>query len=265
VNLARRHPIAAYFLLTFVISWTGALILSAPYLARHESVPKFSGLMMFPVMLLGPALSGVTMTGFVDGRAGLRGLLRGMRRASAGVWYALLLIPPTLVLAVLLALSNFVSPRFTPNHFVVGVSFGLVAGFLEEIGWMGYAFPKMRLARSFFPAAVTLGLLWSLWHLPVVDFLGAATPHGNYWLAFFLAFTAAMTAMRVLIAFVYVRTESVLVAQLLHASSTGSLVVFSPPGVSPSDEAVWYAIYACALSVVAGILVMRRQPGAMLF
>jgi hypothetical protein len=44
---------------------------------------------------------------------------------------------------------------------------------------------------------VWLGLLWSAWHLPVIDYLGVATPHGEYWLPFFLAFALAMTAMRV--------------------------------------------------------------------
>src|SRR6266849_1858527 len=40
---------------------------------------------------------------------------------------------------------------------------------------------------------------WASWHLPVINYLGTATPHGAYWYAFFLAFTVAMTAMRVLI------------------------------------------------------------------
>src|SRR5262249_39280873 len=71
-----------------------------------------------------------------------------------------------------------------------------------------------------------------LWHLPVVDYLGTATPHGAYWYRFFLAFAAAMTPMRVLISWRSARTNSVLLAQLRHAASTGSLVVFSPPRVS---------------------------------
>ena len=60
-----------------------------------------------------------------------------------------------------------------------------------------------------------------LWHLPVIDFLGTATPHARYLIAYFLAFTGAMTAMRVLIAWAYTNTKSVPLAQLMHASSTG--------------------------------------------
>src|SRR3989442_10228992 len=59
-------------------------------------------------------------------------------------WYVALLIPPILVLTVLFLLETFVSPVYAPNRFLVGIFFGVPAGFLEEIGWMGYAFPKMR-------------------------------------------------------------------------------------------------------------------------
>jgi hypothetical protein len=37
----------------------------------------------------------------------------------------------------------FVSADFAPNTFVMGIGFGIPAGFLEEIGWTGYAFPQM--------------------------------------------------------------------------------------------------------------------------
>ena len=74
---------------------------------------------------------------------------------------------------------------------------------------MGFAFPKMRLKLHALGAAVLLGIFWGVWHLPVIDYLGTATPHGVYWLPFFLSFTAAMTAMRVLIAWLYSNTKSV--------------------------------------------------------
>jgi len=103
---------------------------------------------------------------------------------------------------------------------------------------MGFAFPKMCQSRGPLVASVLLGILWGASHLPVVDCLGAATPQGAFWLPFFLAFISAMTAMRVLIAFLYGNTNSVLLAQLMHASSTGALVVFSPPAVSAKQEVV---------------------------
>ena len=255
-NFVARHPAGAYFALTFAVSWLGALAVAAPHLLRGEPIPKFAGLMMFPAMLLGPSVVGILLTRIVDGRAGLQNLFSRMRRVRTPArWYAVLLLPPVLVLTVLFCMKIFVSSVFAPNRFFVGISFGLIAGFFEEIGWMGYAFPKMRHTGNALAPAILLGLLWGAWHVPVIDYLGTSTPHGYYWFPFFLAFTAAMTAMRVLIAWIYFNTNSVLLAQLLHASSTGSLVIFSPPRVSAAQESLWYAVYAVALWLIVAIVV----------
>jgi uncharacterized protein len=254
-TLVARHPVATYFVLTFTVSWLGALAVAGPHLLRGEPVPKFAGLMMFPAMLLGPSVVGIVLTRIVDGPSGLRDLFSRMRRVRFPArWYAALLIPPVMVLTVLIGMKTFVSPAFTPNRFFIGATFGLAAGFFEEIGWMGFAFPKMRRPANALAPAILLGLLWSAWHIPVIDYLGTSTPHGPYWLPFFLAFTAAMTAIRVLIAWTYTNTNSVLLAQLLHAISTGSLVVFSPPHISAAQESAWYALYAAALWVFVAII-----------
>lgn len=102
-----------------------------------------------------------------------------------------------------------------------------------------------------------LGLMWSAWHLPVIDYLSTATPHGAYWLRFFLAFTMAMTAMRTVIAWVYINTKSVLLAQLIHICSTGSLVIFSPSRVTAAQETTRYCVYPGALWVVVAIIALK--------
>lgn len=210
---------------------------------------------MFPVMLLGPSVVGIFLTGLSAGKTGLPDLARRLTSwRFSPRWYAALLIPPLLVLAVLSCLAGFANPVYAPNRFFVGLFFGIPAGLLEEIGWTGYAFPRMRSQANSLAPAILLGLLWSTWHIPVVDFLGAATPHGRFWLPFFLAFAAAMTAIRVLICWVYTNTGSVLASQLLHISSTSSLVVFSPARVTPPQEVAWYAFYSVTLWLLVAIL-----------
>ena len=257
-TVLERHPVAAYFAITFAVSWGGALAVAAPGLIRGAGISNTTGMVMFPAMLLGPLASGILMSRVTGGREGTKDLFDRIRRWRVGLrWYAVLLIPPATILLILFLLERLLSPSFRPNQFWMGVAFGVPAGICEEIGWTGFVFPKMRAQQSALGAAVGLGILWGVWHLPVINFLGAAVPHRQYWFLFFLGFTLAMSAMRVLIAWIYTNTNSVLLAQLMHISSTGALVVFSPP-VSPLRETMWYALYGCLLWLMVGTVVAAR-------
>ena len=75
------------------------------------------GRLMFPAMLLGPIVSGVVLSIMVDGRAGLQELFRRITAVRVAVrWYAMLLVPPALVLGLPLA-GHCADPFLARNSF----------------------------------------------------------------------------------------------------------------------------------------------------
>ncbi len=256
--LIQRYPVITYFGIAFMLSYGGFLVVDVPKLLRGQAIQPIDALLLFPVIVIGVGLAGLILTRVVDGRSGLRNLFSRIGRWKVGIkWYAALLIPPCLFLALLLSLKALVSPNFAPGFFPIGIMFGLVAGFFEEIGWMGYVFPKMQRKQSALSASLILGVLWGLWHAPVADYLGAAAPHGMYWLPFFLAFIAIVTALRVLIVWIYSNTRSVLLAMLMHASNTGFLVILGSSHISAGQETFLYTLYAVVLWMIVALVVMR--------
>jgi membrane protease YdiL (CAAX protease family) len=254
--LLRRAPLLAYFALVFAASAAALAVIGWPRLDGAGGQPV-AALVMFPLIVIAVGATGLFMTAVTEGRPGLR-LLRGrMTRWRLGRWWLVLLVPPLGMLLVLSAMQVFVSPAYAPHFLLFGIGAGALAGLFEEIGWTGFAFPRMRLRFGALAGAILLGLLWAVWHFPVVDSLGAASPHRAAWPLFFGAFAAVLVATRVLIGWLYVNTGSVLGAQLLHASSTGSLVVLSPSTVSPEQEALWYLAYAAVLWMVVALVVAR--------
>lgn len=260
-SLVKRYPVSAYFFLTFAISWGGSFAVLGPKFFPGEAHRMTDGILAFLVMLLGPSLSGLILTRVADGRAGSRGLLGRMRRWQVGPrWYLVAgLTFPVLISVVLLALSRIVSPEFTPSFLKRGIVYGLLAGFFEEIGWMGYAYPKMRLKSSRLAASLILGLAHGVWHV-VADYFGSSRTLDGYWLPHFaLMWCFGMVALRVIIVWVYENTQSVLLAQLAHASSTGFLIVLSPSPVTPASETLWYGIYGVVLWTVAALIIVKNR------
>jgi membrane protease YdiL (CAAX protease family) len=225
---------------------------------RGEALRFTDALLMFPLMLIGPSLSGVAMSGIVDGKSGFRDLFYRMRLWRVGArWYSAILIFPILILAVQLGLAALLSRDFLPVFFPMGILIGFMTGFFEEIGWTGFALPKMLLKHSALAAGVFLGVLHSLWHL-AADYLAASGARGVYWLPHFVMFLVSMTAMRVLVVWVYTNTKSILLAQLMHASSTGFLSILVPLSLSPQNDTVFYGVYSVALWAAVMVVVARH-------
>jgi membrane protease YdiL (CAAX protease family) len=243
-TFVRRRPLLSYFAIVYAVSGGSLAVLGLPRLTAGGTQNPAS-LAVFPVLILSVAATGIGLTALSGGRGGLADLAQRMRRVTfRPSFYLVLLVPPIGVLITLLILSTFVSAKFAPGFQLFGLPIGLAAGLFEEIGWTGYAYPRMRAKFGAVAGAVLLGALWGIWHLPVVDSLGAASPHGSAWPAYFAAFVALVAAVRCLICWAYTKTNSVVIAQLTHASFTGTLILFSAPRVSAWQEAAWYAAYA---------------------
>lgn len=244
MSFVKRHQLIAYFVCAYTASAIGLAVIGLPRLGPGGTQNPAS-LAIFPVLILSVAAASVGLTALTRGRAGIGELWSRMRRVRIDPrLYLVLLVPPAAILLTLTVLKVTVSPSFAPGWQLFGLPIGLVAGFFEEIGWTGFAYPRLRASLGAVGGAVLLGVLWGIWHMPVIDSLGAASPHGAAWPAYFAAFVVLVTAVRCLICWAYERTGSVALAQLIHASFTGTLILFSAPHVTPAQEATWYFAYA---------------------
>lgn len=255
-GFVRRHAVGVYFVLAFAISWFGAVLGLGPAYLRGGSVEPSELWLPGLLMISGPCLAGLGLTYALDGREGLRALWSRLTRWRAGRWYAAVLIFPILILATLVSLSILVSPELTPSLFAPGIVMGLAAGLLEEIGWTGFALPRMRARHGILVASLVLGFVHALWH-GVADFLGNSNEFGEHWLPYFAGFFLFVIGLRVLIGWVYANTESALLAQLMHASSTGFLGVLLPIGIGGSYWASFYTVYAVVIWGAVVLVVAR--------
>jgi membrane protease YdiL (CAAX protease family) len=254
----RRQPVASYFLMVFLIAWGGSVLGIGGKFLQNELASLKDVVPAAIAMLGAPFLVGITWTYICDGREGMRDLYTRMKkwRVSAR-WYAAALIFPALILVVIIPLSVLVNPNLSPIFFWGGLLMGLLAGFLEETGWMGFVYPKMRLRLSALRASIYLGLIHALWHT-AADFLGNFNSFGSNWFLYFAAFFVFVVALRVIIAWVYENTGSVLLSALIHASSSGFLGVLVSREYAGETWPIFYAVYAVGLWLVAGFIIIRN-------
>jgi membrane protease YdiL (CAAX protease family) len=279
----KRHPLLSYFVLAFAITWSGFVLAVGP--GGIPATPEqFTTMPLGAILavLVGPSASGILLTGLLYGREGLRALLARMTRWRVGTrWYAVaILTAPLVFAAVLLALSP-ISPAFLPGIFaseakasfvLMGIVVGLIVGTFEELGWTGFAVPTLlRMRYGVLGTGLIVGVLWGVFHWPVngwagVTFSGALPVAVSLPLQLFFFTVAGLTAYRILMVWVYERTgESLLVAILMHASLTASMII-----LTPVVTGVAYLTFNLALTALLWVLVgavavanhghLSRQP-----
>ena len=234
-DFIKSHPVPIYFALTFVISWSAILILAGP-----EGIPATAdqAVVLGMAMLLGPSIASILLIGFVRGRVGFRELLSRLLKWRVGIrWYGIaLIIAPLSTAAVLLVLS-LLSPEFTLSILIsddkaalvlMGIVAGIMVGFFEELGWTGFATPRMRQQYGVLVAGLTIGVLWGAWHFLLFwesDSFSEVFPLA---LLFARLFSWA-PAYRILMVWLYDHTKSLLITTLMHMSLVATLVIMEPP------------------------------------
>jgi uncharacterized protein len=256
----RQHQLLSYFVLAYGITWSGISILLVSKGFDFTAIHPPETIFIFSMMFLGPSTSSLILTALLDGRSGFSELwLRFTQWKESWRWYAIALLTiPLLLLAILSVLSATVSLTFAPSFRIEGIAVGLLAGSLEEIGWTGFATPRLLKQFNAIAAGCLLGLLWSFWHM-LADFSGNISAMGTGWLLWFAIFwIVPLTAYRILMTWVYSNTHSLLVAQLMHASYTGWLYVLSP-AVSFDRGLLWQGIFAASLWAIVAIVFAAGQ------
>lgn len=258
-SVLQRYPLLSYFALTYGITWCSLLLFLASRQFQLATLQTQDGFIMFLLMLAGPSVSGLTLSMVLDKRPGWTEVWAGLTRWRVGWrWYGVaLLTVPVLTLAILWGLSSSVSPTYAPNFQWIGVVAGLLAGGFEELGWTGFATPRLLRKHNALIAGFSLGLIWAVWHL-LADFSShISTMSWGEWAGWFAVFwILPLTAYRILTTWVYTKTRSLLVAQLMHASYTGWLVTLSP---ETSGQLVWQTIFAVALWILVAIVMLRQR------
>lgn len=184
-----------------------------------------------------------------------------------------------LITAVLLALS-LISPMFLPRIFtsgdtasvlLMGLAVGLPTGILEELGWTGFAIPRLSLRHGVRATGLIVGMLWGAWHLPV-NYWASGVTSGEVSLAIWAplwvvaTLVGQLTAFRVLMVWIYERTDGSLpVAMLMHASLTTSTIILFPPLAVTANLISGLACAAAMWLVVAAVAIaqgghLSRQP-----
>jgi membrane protease YdiL (CAAX protease family) len=204
-------PLLSYFALVFAVTWgIGAVCLLAPAVSKAFAHGPALTNPLFYVAVYAPTMTALILTAFFGGTAGLRKLLARFIPWRAGVrWYLVVLAgyPVAGLLAGQVAGLFGAAQGRLPNwgHFFYALipALAIDPGPLgEELGWRGFALPRMLERWHPLTASLILGLIWGAWHLPAF-FIGGL-PQNR------LAFPALLLAtmsVSVIDTWIFLRTE----------------------------------------------------------
>jgi membrane protease YdiL (CAAX protease family) len=241
-QFVKRFPLLIYFILAYTFAWAfyPLIKISAVY-----GVPG----------LFAPAVAAIIVCWLAGGRLSVNRLLGTLSVWRIHViWYVMALGLPMALTLVVALLSRFFGAdpalAFAPITPLALIFFVLVVG--EEIGWRGFAQPQLENRFSPFVAAVFLGVVWGIWHLP--NFFVPELPHSEIPLAAFVLYTVGFSVIAAWL--VKSSRGSVLIATLFHGAS--NTFGFLTPSLDAATR--WWllgGVYCAAALVVTAVYGIR--------
>ena len=227
-----------FFSLTFAVTWICFITAVATSHGTASTVPALA-VVRGLLLLLGtfaPSFVALGITARDNGTAGTQTLLRHVFEWRVKVRWYLFAIGYMAVIKLTVALSHRAIigswPRLGNEAWyviVVAILFSTPVQAGEEIGWRGYALPRLAAHFGFARASVLLGLIWACWHLPLF-FL--ALPGNDEYGQSFPVWALGVTALSVAIAWLYANTKGSLLLTMLMHSAVNNIPHFVPSAVT---------------------------------
>ncbi|MFP9112967.1 CPBP family intramembrane glutamic endopeptidase [Flavobacterium sp. RHBU_3] len=169
--------VVTYFFLAYGISWLIWLPLYGPHLG-------IQGLPVLPyhhaIGGLGPLMASFICTAIFGGRVSVLALLKQLFNFKKPLYAAIALLSPFLIAVIAIIIGHFVDgsplqfsgltknselPQFS---FVLFLLYNLLFfGFGEEVGWRGFALPRLQERMNALSTSLLLTVFWAMWHLPL--------------------------------------------------------------------------------------------------
>ncbi len=234
-RLIIRHPLVAYFVIAFAGTWAFLVPFA---LSRNVNglgllpftLPDIAFLIAFVLgTLAGPALASLTVTAVTSGKTGVGRLLRRCVQWRVGIgWYLIaifgflliFLVGYSVFYGVNLPLALLVKwPIMFTVFFPQAVLIILTGSFAEELGWRGFALPRLQQRYGPVLGTVILGTLHGLWHLPAFF----TRLLGPFSLPYYAGFLFVAIAATFLYTWIFNHSRgSVLLATLTHGCSNAA-------------------------------------------
>jgi membrane protease YdiL (CAAX protease family) len=247
--LSERSALSAYLILTPLISLAIALFLSLPTV------------LIALLLLLVPSTLAILFVALTEGGKGIAELLKKLFQWRIGFkWYLVALVFPigiillSDVVAFLLGWSAAVEFHIpSASQLITNLLLIVLVAVLEELGWRGYALPRLLSYRSPLISALIIGVLWGLLHI------GIGLADNRPWLPTFLT----PFGMSITLTWLFLQTRgSLAMAMLFHFAAD-----YAPQFVLHElslTQAVWsQAIVNLAVALVLILLYgadLQRDP-----